>query len=126
MTSAWIQVEETRGGEPLAYNVRFLVSRAYGVPVELFVMRADDGTYSHVATVDEVANYPDDRNDAIAQNFAFFRAASATLQGTTREAITEHQTHVRRRLTEVTLAWDDEAADLAIPGSETYTLGGDL
>lgn len=126
MNGAWIRVEETRDRSPGgAYSVRFLVAQAYAVPQALFVMRTDDGSYSHVAVVDDALSLPADRDAAVRGELPFFRAPEVSLSAPTREALLALTTHVRRRLREVTEAWDAGADELTVPGADTFTFGGD-
>lgn len=126
MNGAWIRVEESRDRTPEgAYKARFLVAQAYAVPQALFVMRTDDGGYSHVAVVDDALSLPDDRDAAVRDERPFFRAPEVEITALTREALLALTTHVRRRLREVTEAWDAGAEELAVPGTDTFTFGSD-
>lgn len=130
MTAAWVRVEERLDraeevGGAVSYMCRFAITQAYAVPNALFVFRADDGTYSHVATIDDIANWPISRDAAVEANHTFFRASEVTLPAPSRRALAALSLHVRRRLQEVAEAWDPEVPPLEVPGTNTYTLGGD-
>lgn len=129
MSAAWVRVEETVGREDdgrggVTYTCRFVVAQAYGVPRELFVHRTDDGSYSHVATVDDLAAWPNTREEARDLGRTFFRAMGATSHALARTALATLIEHTKRRLAEVAAAWDPEVASLTVPGERTYVLGG--
>lgn len=130
MSSAWVRVEETVGREDdgrggVTYTCRFVVAQTYGVPPELFVHRADDASYSHVATIDDIATWPGSREEARELGRTFFRAGEASIAAPTRTSAAALIAHVKRRLAEVADAWDPEVDALVVPGERTYTLGGE-
>lgn len=128
MSSAWIQVEERREqqvvGGVVTYTASFDVRQAYAVPPQLFVLRADDGTFSHVATTDELLAYPTDRTEAQRKGFVFWRDSRSALTASTPTGLAAMIGHVRYRLQVVTQDWPTEGA-LTVPGSDVYTLGAE-
>lgn len=49
-----------------------------GVPLALFVNKVEPDAYSHIATVTDIQNYPDDRDTAINLGLDYYRRPDAT------------------------------------------------
>lgn len=125
MNGAWIQITETRTRtDEGRYIVGYFVNRAYAVPVQIFVLRAEDRSYSHVATVDDILTLPIDRSEALRASVGFYRDPGVSVEVESLDALRALTTHVRERVNELARAWDDGATQPEVPGENTFTFGG--
>ena len=71
-----IEVTTRESIEQGAFVLNAVVDHADGVDAEVFVLRDDDSSFSHVATLRDLANYPNSLSEARALGQPFYRAAS--------------------------------------------------
>jgi hypothetical protein len=122
---SWIQVAQTQSttavGDPatVRYTVELRVVLANGIDRELFVFRTTDDAFSHVATLDDLKLYPNNKAAALADNTKFYRASSASVTYTSQSTAAQASVHAQQRLKRVNLEWG-QLADDVFGGSETF------
>lgn len=124
MSDAWIRVEVAWKRVGDSFEATAVVVQAYGVPIELFVYRADDATYSHPCVADDLDRYPATREEALDALLGFYRQAQVTVTASTRPLLEAMMAELRYRLDAVVRAWSG-ASELLVPGTTSYVLGGD-
>jgi hypothetical protein len=106
---SWITVhvrQSTRvAGPSLLYVVNFEVEASNGIDRELFVLRRDDGAFSHVATVFDLNTYPNDPAQAEANRSDFYRVASVEFSFSSAEQAVGMTSDVKLRLQSVNTLW---------------------
>ena len=77
-----VTLEQTRDTIDVSRVTQYRVSNEVvateGLPLQLFVNRVEPDTYSHIATVTDLNNYPDDRNIAINLGLDYYRRPDAS------------------------------------------------
>lgn len=122
MARAELHLQETtreRDGTTF-YVVRGAIERAYGIATGLFVFRAEDDAFSHVATVYDLNTY----GEAVVQPptdpvHAFVRRAEVEREFGSKADAAEFSSHLRQRVALVVKDWQADAG--VAFGEESYT-----
>lgn len=61
------------------YQIVDTVTATVSIPTQLFVFKTTDDSFSRVATVFDVGEYPDNKPDAIANGDPYYRGAVVTI-----------------------------------------------
>lgn len=125
----WIEVDEVRSRTPDGkYRVELLIRATGLIPTGLFVHSTDTGTFSHVATADELLTIMVvDRDAARAAYAPRYRVERLSRDLDTARAVGDFLEHVNARLLDLTRAWGDVAdyEAYAHPGARRYVVGGE-
>jgi hypothetical protein len=102
-----------------AYRSVNTVEASEGIPLALFVFRTVEGTFSHVASTNDVVTYPDNQEDATSDGLDYYRLATVTRDFDNVTSAQEFAAHVRARLDWLATDYPATADDFV--GDETYT-----
>lgn len=100
------------------YQVANEIIATEGIPLALFVNTVTPDVYSHIATVTDINNYPEDRNEAINLGLDYYRRPDAAkTYALVGDAI--HFAHVvREQLAYLVSAYSSVEAEFT--GSDTF------
>ena len=90
------------------YTVAIVISRAVNIPLEMFVYRVDDDTYSHIATTYDLRLYPTTSADAVEEQSGFYRKATVERSFDNRLMAENFIDAVRARLRATNAAWNGD------------------
>ena len=88
------------------YGVRFTITRAVGIPAELFLYRTDTAEYSCVGVPQDLLTLPADRETAQASYAEFYRSAMVTVRMTNKRRAINFDRDLRVRLDQAIADWD--------------------
>lgn len=113
--SATLEVFQERSNIPGGHRVETIVISSVLIPKELFVLRQEDDTFSHVAVISDLV-YPTYKDNL----FSYYRVASVSRDFEEITTAIDYASHVKYRLEQVALAYTQEADSFV--GSETTIL----
>lgn len=105
--------------ELTTYAVATTVDEAGAIPRELFVYATDTDEFSSVALVRDIESWPATKEEAVARDLDFYRAAEVTREFDVKETAAAFAADVRRRLEAVTRDYAGSAA-VAFGGQQTF------
>lgn len=105
--SARVEVDQREFVEDGKYVVTFNVTDASEIQPELFTFDLLD-RFTNVATLRDIANWPNSKAEAIGLNQQFYRANTLRLEYTTPREAREAGAYLSTRLECLLLAWNAE------------------
>lgn len=90
------------------YGVRFTITRAVGIPPELFVYRTETQEYSYVASPRDLIDLPVGYSSAQAQFSTFYRSDTVTRVFPSKRRAIAFDRGIRTRIDEAVLDWDND------------------
>lgn len=121
---SWITVTEKQTllqtETALYYSVRLEIQAAGGISKALFVARADDNAFSHVATRKDLLNYPEGFAAAFSTGAFFYRTHEIALQCSSEELAVQASADIRRRLDSIVREVGASAQNGGFGGSRQY------
>lgn len=115
---SWFDTYVKRYREGDSYKLSILVVRAGGLPVELFVYRADTQQFSHPATADDLVRVP----AGLTEGSDFYRTTSVLLSFPSAKHAVAADNLIHERLVVLRQRWDAESPNTyALEQTRTYS-----
>ena len=90
------------------YGVRFTITRAVGIPAELFLYRTDTEQYSCVAVPQDLLTLPTERTVAQAQFLEFYRSNVVETKVSNKRRAINFDRDLSVRLDQAVADWDND------------------
>lgn len=121
---SWITVTEKQtllqADDAIYYSVKLEIQAAGGITKALFVSRADDNAFSHVATRRDLSTYPEGFAAAFSTGAHFYRTHEIALRCTSEDLAVQASLDIRRRLDSVVRQVGESARNAAFGGVRQY------